>query len=90
MLKNGRLDFNADFNTGFEIIFERQLWLHSLFELTAAFWEFQQWDLLAFKTDVKCFSLVAARCLACTTSKMAACVDAMRTCLRCTGGLCKL
>ena len=42
MLKNRRLAFDADFNTGFEIIFERQLWLHSLFELTAAFWEFQQ------------------------------------------------
>ena len=41
MLKNRRLAIDGDFNTGFEIIFERQPWLHSLYELTAAFWEFQ-------------------------------------------------
>ena len=38
MLKNRRLAIDDDFNTGFEIIFERQLWLHSLFELTVVFW----------------------------------------------------
>ena len=44
MLKNRRLAFDAVFNTGFEIIFEQQLWLHSLFELTmtGAFCEFQR------------------------------------------------
>ena len=41
MLKNGRLAVDGDFNTGFEIIFERQLWLHSLFELMGAFCELQ-------------------------------------------------
>ena len=37
IIKNRRLAVDVDFNTGFEIVFERQLWLHSLFELTAAF-----------------------------------------------------
>ena len=35
--KKRRLAVDADFNTGFEIVFEQQLWLHSLFELTAVF-----------------------------------------------------
>ena len=38
MLKNRRLAIDDDFNTGFEIIFERQLWLYSLFDLTVVFW----------------------------------------------------
>ena len=49
MLKKRRLAVDAGFNTGFEIIFERQLWLHSLFELTAVFWLFQHQYLPALK-----------------------------------------